>query len=47
MFDSFLTTECVYLFKSTLRILKNNDPEIVIANGLPTTGKNQRFGIIL
>ena len=36
MFDSFLTTECDHLFKSTLRILKNNDLKIGIANGLPT-----------
>jgi hypothetical protein len=30
-----------------LRILKNNDLKIVTANGLPTTGKKQRVGIIL
>jgi hypothetical protein len=40
-------TDFVHPFKSTLETLNDKGYRNSIANGLPTTGKRQRVGIIL
>jgi len=47
MFDSFLRTEFVYPFQSTLETLNDKGYRNSIAKDLPTTGKRQRVGFIL
>ena len=47
MFDSFLTTECVQISIYFWGPLMTRIIKMVIANGLPTTGKRQKVGIVL
>ena len=46
MFDSFLTQNASICFDLLLGTLNYKDRIDSIANGLPTTGKNQKLGII-